>query len=117
MSTFLLSRLAWLDQRRRELVAQKVTYKRGGASVEVLATIARGTVVAMNANEVAIEAASQDFIIAKGDLVLDGQPITPQAGDVITWQGQDYEVLPDGNASWSPTEPTGTFIRVHTKRK
>ncbi len=106
---------------RREHLAHTVTYRRGGASVDLPATT--GSTQFERADEFGVihRIESRDFLIAAGDLVLVGTRTLPRPGDRIadTSNGvtHEYEVMaPGGEPAWRYSDPQRRTLRIHTKQ-
>ena len=111
----------WLGGMRQAHLSRPVTYRRGEDSIEVAATVGK-TVFEIDDGYGAIERfESRDFLIAAADLALNGEPVEPQAGDIIaeTVGGGTlvYEVLAPGKEPcWRWSDPYRRTLRVHTKQ-
>ena len=58
-----------------------------------------------------IRTETRDFIVTKSQL-----PKDPVKGDVIMWNGGEYEVLaPNDEPVWRWSDPLETAYRIHTK--
>lgn len=92
-----------------------VTYTRGGDSVQLSAarSVSRGEV---DTGAMTLESVQPDYLFLGADLVLSGQQVEPQAGDVIDDDGQRYEVLPMGaEPAWRYADPARGVMRVHCR--
>ena len=103
--------LSAVDEYRRTLYSWPVIYWRAGTAIPLDAMPARSRIMATNTGEAVYESSYKDFMVAAADLVAQ-----PAPGDIIEAGDGRWEVLPEADASWSPCEPTGTFIRIHTRR-
>lgn len=119
MGDLLQTGATWLETQRRAHIAHAVTYARGEDTVTVLATVGRTDAdVSDGATITALR--SRDYLIAAADLELDGEAITPQAGDqvreTIGGDVQTFEVqLVAGSPCWEYSDPNRTVFRVHTR--
>ena len=121
MADLLEQSSAWLDGQRKKHLAKAVTYCRGQAEVEVLATAGRTTFEIESSAGVAERFEARDFIITAADLVLNGETVPPERGDKIreTSGGQTlvYEVVgPGSEPCWRWSDTYRLAIRVHTKQ-
>ena len=123
MADMLQDGVAWLDEMRAAHLSRTVLYARGGASVELAATLGRTEFDVSTAEGLTERFESRDFLVAAAELVLDGQATRPQAGDRVTLGilGQEgvsyvYEVMaPGGRECWRWSDPFQRTIRVYTK--
>lgn len=97
-----------------------MVYRRGEATVEVLATIGRTVFETDNGYGVVERTESRDFLISAVDLVLAGLETLPQRGDRIReTQGATtfvYEVMAPGQQPhWRYSDPGRRTLRIHTK--
>ena len=111
----------WLDGQRKKHLAKAVTYCRGQAEVEVLATVGRTTFEIESSTGVSERFEARDFVITAADLVLDGVVVMPERGDRIKEtagsQTLVYEVVgPGSEPCWRYSDPYRLAIRVHTKQ-
>jgi len=113
---WLTSALDRIDELRREYLSRSATYWRNGQAVSIAVTPARSRIAGMVMGDAVYEAELRDYIVATADLVLSGSAFLPAPGDVIEDDGQRWLVLPDRDAAWSPCDPAGRFIRIHTRR-
>jgi hypothetical protein len=117
MADLLGEGMAWLKRQLRDHASVLVTYRRGNASVEVRATLGISLLRVQDGHgETKVERIDRDFIIAKEDLVLNGQPTEPEDGDKIDLGDVRYEVMPVGSdPAWRYTDPYENQFRIHTK--
>jgi hypothetical protein len=121
MADLLEQSSAWLDGQRKKFLAKAVTYCRGQAEAEVLATVGRTTFEIESSTGVAERFESRDFIITAADLVLDGAAVLPERGDRIREtvgnQTLIYEVVgPGSEPCWRYSDPYRLALRIHTKQ-
>lgn len=116
--------LDWLNQRLTANLSRQVIYRRGPLSVAVPAVLGRTIVEVEDESGARLRSQVRDYLIAVDALVLGGQPIQPQPGDVIveTEPGSDpprtwhYEVLPlVGGEAWRYSDPYRRRYRIHTR--
>jgi len=110
----------WLEAKRTRFATRPVVYRRGEATVEVLATIGRTVFETDNGYGVVERTESRDFLISAVDLVLAGLETLPQRGDRIReTQGATtfvYEVMAPGQQPhWRYSDPGRRTLRIHTK--
>lgn len=111
-----------LQSRLAQHASRTVTYHRGGRSVSLSASVGQTRVEETDEAGVLTEFESRDYLFAAADLVLAGQPITPEPGDVIreTSPGgttvSEYVVRPAGvDPAWHYSDRSRVRIRVRTK--
>ena len=104
-----------MDALRRaetEWFGEKVSYLTGdGEEIEVSAV--PGKTVFRQRNEYGMwtRVETRDFIIRHADFA-----VVPRKGDVIAWNGSEYEVLAPGDEPvWRWSDPMKTALRIHTK--
>lgn len=83
MTDQLATAVATLASLRHAHASRTVTYRRAAASCVVNATKGRTRAETHDAGGYAYEYATVDWIVRPEDLILDGQTITPAAGDEI----------------------------------
>ena len=101
-------------------MTQAVVYWRGTDSVEVQATIGETTFEQADDFGIVEKTQSRDFLIRTADLVLDGVPSLPQAGDQIKeplgTTVYVYEVMAPGTEpDYRYSDPYRKALRIHTK--
>lgn len=100
-----------LREAQQDILSHRVAYMRGGEGGMVRATIGRSAYRTTNECGAWVRVEMLDFIFRKGELNLE-----PQAGDIIVFNGAEYEVLaPPGESIWRWSDPYKMAIRVHTK--
>lgn len=120
MGNLLQAGSAWLDAQRKAHMSSPVTYSRGEASVEVQATVGRTVFEIDDGAGILQKVESRDYLVLTADLVLDGEPTLPQAGDRIREADGAktfvYEVMaPGGEPVWRYSDPYRKTLRIHTK--
>lgn len=115
--------MAWLNDKLRKHVSRQVIYRRGRQSATVTATV--GMTLLKLGDEyggVRIERTDRDYLIAAADLVLGGQQIEPERGDVIEDVNDPGELLrryevraPENEPAWRWSDPFKIVARIHTK--
>ena len=119
MGDLLQDGAAFLGEQLRAHCSQTVTYRRGTASVAVAATIGRTEWEAAEPDSGVVRSSqSRDFIVSAADLVLAGQPATPEPGDRIDLaSGERFEVMSPGDEPvWRWTDGYQRRRRIHTKQ-
>jgi len=111
---------AWLEDQRKKHRTVDVTYRRGGDSVAVKATIGRTLFEQDDGAGVTVRVQVRDYLIDTADLVLAEQATLPAKGDRIeeidSGQKHTYEVLPlGGEQHWRYSDPYRRTLRIHTK--
>lgn len=98
-----------------------VTYSRGANVIEGLTAAPGSTPIEQVVDEesgTVLRSSGWDWLIAVADLVLDELPITPQPGDVIAFEGIEWEVRPIGSEPcFAFSDAAGTQYRIHTKQR
>jgi hypothetical protein len=119
MADLLQAGAAWLGGVLRDHASQSVTYRRGGGSVDLTATIGQTRYEEARSDGLVEQHVAVDFLVAVGDLVIDGSPVTPVRGDRIDWTTggttRTYQVLPLPDNRVYSTDAYYTRYRVHTK--
>lgn len=122
MTHLLLWGQQWLNEQLEKHVSREIVYQRGLESVTVRATIGR-TLLKLDDGYggVLMQWTDRDFLIPASTLVISGQKILPQRGDLII-ETQDavqfsYEVLAPGREPpWKWSDLYRTLLRIHTKQ-
>jgi hypothetical protein len=114
--------LDWLGDQLKAHVSRSVIYRRGGDEVTVQATIGR-TLLKLDDGYggVRMEWTDRDFLIHAADLVLGGNPVLPQRGDLVReTQGTTtfvYEVMAPGKEpAWRWSDVYRKMLRIHSKQ-
>lgn len=111
----------WLQDRQRQHLARAITYRRGGLSVVLQATVGRTEFEQATDYGIALQSEARDYVVHAADLVLNGERIEPEVGDKVeetidgtTWV---YEVMSLGSEQCFRYVDSDTFaMRIHTKR-
>jgi len=121
MADLLETGSAWLHGQRKQHMVRTVTYRRGSASVEVRATVGQTVFRLVEDYGAQVRVVRRDYLVAAGDLVLNGQQALPEAGDRIEETDGDkvliYEVMGPGGGEpdWRYSDPYRRTLRIHTK--
>jgi len=114
--------LDWLGDQLKAHVSHSVVYRRGSDEATVLATIGR-TLLKLDDGYggVRMEWTDRDFLIHSADLVLGGNAVLPQRGDLIReTQGSTifvYEVMAPGKEpAWRWSDVYRKMLRIHSKQ-
>jgi len=110
----------WLTAQRHKHLTDAVTYQRGGASVQVQATVGRSQFDVHDGYGGTLRVESRDYLIRSEDLVLGGELILPISGDrIIETIGTTevtYEVTAiGGEPCFRYSDPQRKTLRIHTK--
>lgn len=122
MADLLRTGSAWLAAKLKQHAGESVTYRRGGQSVAVTATVGPQPLrVSDEYGAPRVEWANEDFLIDAADLVLGGAAAEPAHGDLIerTEGGVTftYEVTPPpGEAAWRWADAYRVKYRIHAKQ-
>lgn len=121
MPTDLLSRAtAWLGRVRHSHAAKSISYRRGSASITLMATPGNNPAFIDSAEQVNTTVEERDWLFRPADLVLDGRTTKPQRGDVIVVtensEARMFQVAAtSGEQAWRYGDVNANWIRVHTK--
>ena len=103
-------------QRVRQFAGNQVTYRRGAQSATVTAVTGQTEFDTLDDNGMPVKQIARDFLIATSELVLGGEPVEPQAGDLIEERdGTVNKVLPVNGHCWKWSDTGKTQRRIHTK--
>jgi hypothetical protein len=121
MADMLREASMWLEEKRHEHLTGPVTYVRGEASVELLATIGRTIFEQRDDYGVLEKVESRDFLVRAEDLVIGGDRTLPERGDRVreTQEGHVYvyEVMAPGKEPhYRFSDPYRKTLRIHTKQ-
>jgi len=112
----------WLADQLKEHASRPVAYRRGADEVSVQATIGR-TLLRLDDGYggVRMEWTDRDFLIHADDLVLNGNAVLPERGDLIreTQGGKTfvYEVMAPGKEpAWRRSDVFRKVLRIHAKQ-
>ena len=100
-----------LREAQESILSHRVAYMRGSEGGIARGTIGRTVFRTTNEYGSWVRIETRDVIFRKGELALE-----PQVGDIIIFDGAEYEVLaPQGESVWRWSDPYRTAMRVHTK--
>lgn len=89
----------------------EAVYRRGSEESPIKAVLGRTAFRVKDAYGTWVRILSQDFIVSVEQLAFE-----PSKGDVIVFDGGEYEVLaPSDEAVWRWSDPYHTARRIHTK--
>ncbi len=111
---------AWLEDQRQRHMTRTVTYERGGKTVDVQTTMGRTEFEQADEFGVIHKIESRDYLVLTADLVLEGEPTMPKAGDRIRETDGSmtfvYEVMAPGDEPpFRYSDPYRRTLRIHTK--
>lgn len=110
---------ARLHARLRAVRGTAVTYRRGPDSVQLTAIVGATPTERDDGAGTIVRSTVRDYLIAAAELVLGGEPTTPQRGDRIEEaSGHVFEVMPaiaKGQLPWRYSTPGRDTYRVHTR--
>ncbi len=120
MADLLQRGAAFLEDQRHRHMTRPVVYLRGGASVELDATVGRTVFDQQDQFGVLHRTESRDYLVRAADLVLAGEPFLPKAGDRVREPAGTgallYEVMaPGAEPPFRFSDPERITLRVHTK--
>lgn len=112
----------WLADQLKTHASRPVVYRRGAQQLAVQATIGR-TLLKLDDGYggVRMEWTDRDFLIPAADLVIGGNSVLPERGDMIReTQGGTvfvYEVMAPGKEpAWRWSDVFRKVLRIHTKQ-
>lgn len=94
-----------------------IVYQRPGVG-SVNLTVIRGESVQEvdRDGQVVQEHRTRDYLVQASELVIEDSLTTPQRHDMITEDGETYQVLAiNGEPHWRYTDRTKTVLRIHCK--
>lgn len=104
----------------RNVAGVLVTYVRGDSATELVAVVG-STEFTVAVDGTVTQVTSRDYLIEADTMVVDGQPIVPQAGDIIREERGSttlsFEVRPFGHEPcYRESDRNGLLLRIHTKQ-
>lgn len=119
MADMLARGMEWLTGQLRQHASQEVTYTLGSLTITAVpATIGESTFERESQDGLRTDVRSKDFLIPTADLQVDGTPVEPEPGALITVPGLGtYEVFTPGGSepAWRYSDPHRTMLRIHTR--
>lgn len=120
MADLLEQGASFLDAQRHAHMTRPVSYARGATAIEMHATIGRTEFEQADEAGLIHRVESRDFLVRTADLILDGQPTLPKAGDRIRETDGTatlvYEVLSPGDEPvFRYSDSYRKALRIHTK--
>jgi len=120
MTDMLRDGLSWLAGKLTSHAAREVTYQRGESQSSVLAMIGKTVAEQDSGDGLIMRMEIRDYLIDTTSLVLDGQQVLPERGDLIIetedGKGLTYEILPIGSdRAWRYSDPFRLKLRIHTR--
>lgn len=114
--TLLTRAASWLANATELAAGEPVKYRRGAGDCELTAVPGRRLSEDIGADGAAIVSTLHDWIVDPEELVIGGETIKPQTGDIIaTASGQTFVVVySDGENCWRWTDQYRQRIRVHS---
>jgi len=108
----------WLDSKQKQAWPEEITYQRASASVSITAVVGASDGERMDSGGTLYSFTSTDFLVTASQLILNGEIVLPQRGDVIIWDSRRYAVLAQnsGEKPYRESGPGGAVLRVHTKK-
>ncbi len=121
MTDMIANSLAWLARQQKTHLSRTVTYRRGGAWVELQAMLGRWEYEQTDFDGGVLRAECRDYLFLAVDLVLDGALTLPLSGDtieeVVDGRRYIYEVMSPGNEPCYRYENDRATLRAHVKDK
>ena len=117
VGNILADAVGWFQEERKLSLSELGVYQRGANSIPNLAaTRVRSEFLISDDTATRIETDLVDWLVTASDLVLGGQPATPQRGDTFTVAGIIYDVeQPDPNDQPFRLDITNQQFRLHTR--
>ncbi len=118
MTSALRQLVAAASNLRELYLGDAVTYARGASTVSILATPGETRLEYLDPVGVTVAATLRDWIVTAADLVIAATTVKPARGDrIAVSETEVYEVhSPAPGMQCYHEDPTGTQIRIHTKR-
>lgn len=110
--------LAYLSAQRKAHMAETGSISRGvNTTTDVSMTIGMTQADIDGGDGITVRSDIVDFLITASDYQISSMVVEPQRGDVITYGGKNYRVMPiSGGETWRYAERTNkTTLRIHTK--
>ncbi len=116
MGTDFTSKLPAFYRRIERFRGVDITYRRGEHSVGFKAVPTHSKNPVNKVESFRAGSTDREYIVFVESLVLNGERVTPKAGDRIREGNHDYTVADgDGKKCFRPMEPSGSLIRIFTK--
>jgi hypothetical protein len=98
-----------------------VSYSRNGSAAQITAIPGQTRVTAADESGLTIQAKRRDWIISAADLILAGEVVLPEVGDLIRLTvGQEVQVFEvqrlAGEAHYYAQDDLGQVLRIHTRQ-
>lgn len=109
----------WLAAKLIQHTSREVVYRRGAQTVTVRAVV--GTTLLKMSDEyggIRMEYTDRDYLIRSADLIIGGEVVTPDEGDIIE-DARDghYQLMTiPGEPSWRWSDPNHHMLRIHAKK-
>lgn len=107
--------MAWVSAKLKSHESSLVTYKRGGDSVVISATLGTSAEEVYDEAGTSMRTKRSDFIVNAADLILDGEAVTPLSGDQIIIGTRTYEVMALADGKVYEEFPYNLLIRIHAR--
>ena len=112
---------AWLAGKQKTHLSRTVTYRRGGAWVDLQAMVGRWEFEQTDFNGGVLRAECRDYLFLAADLMLGSERTLPLSGDtieeVVDAQRYIYEVMSPGKEPCYRYENDRATLRAHVKDK
>ncbi len=107
----------WLERQRHTHLTTAVWFERAGKRIGLAATIGRTRFESTDDYGRVLTTESRDYLVRAADLVIDGQAVFPQPGDLIIEGDLRYEVMsPAGEPEWRWSDVNRSTLRIHTRQ-
>jgi len=114
MADLLAKGLVWLNAQRAAHMTSPAVYRRReetGAGLPIVGTPSQVRRELVDGNGMPVSALVMDFIVTATIL-----PWTPEAGDIVEFNGRRYEVTEFGeDKCWRWTDASRLSLRIHTR--
>jgi len=106
----------WLAAQRHTHLTASVEYARGTDTVTLAATVGQTAFEDEDQYGRTLRTVSRDYLARAADLIIAGETVFPEPGDIITDDAGSFEVMsPTGEPEWRWSDGIRATIRIHTK--
>ena len=94
------------------VMGDSATYTRGANAVSLTVIASDARVLSVDADNVIRYRGELDFLIRAADIIISAAVVRPKRGDIIAWNGNNYEVT---DPVYEPDDSAEIMLRVHGK--